>query len=343
MTKRLKFGMIMKNRPDFGDTDAYFLRYDAAFDADGNPTREPRLYETVAVPGDTWKDGSMAPVFTNSQKYVAGVGFLQKKFILDTDSDRAGKPVQWPYLRLPEVMLSYAEAINEYNGGPDDIAYKQINDVRARVGMPAVPSGLSQTEFREALIKERALEFGYEEVRWFDLVRWGRKDDFTKKLYGLQSSVATGSNTAPKSFNFSVTEIATRNWATSWDTKWYLAAFPQTEVSAQETKILPGNLEMARRMVPQGAVLLRNESDVLPLPHGERVAVFGSGQLAFQPGGGGASLFAASIPRFSSTGCRIQFFYRNISVISLQLFPFPQTGNSALSQKGKLQKITTRR
>lgn len=203
------------------------------FDASGNPTREPRLYETVAVPGDTWKDGSKAPVFTNSQKYVAGVGFLQKKFILDTDSDRAGKPVQWPYLRLPEVMLSYAEAINEYNGGPDDIAYKQINDVRARVGMPAVPSGLSQTEFREALIKERALEFGYEEVRWFDLVRWGRKDDFTKKLYGLQSTGTGGSNPAtnPESFTFSVTELQTRNWATSWDTKWYLAAFPQTEVN----------------------------------------------------------------------------------------------------------------
>lgn len=203
------------------------------FDASGNPTREPRLYETVAVPGDTWKDGSKAPVFTNSQKYVAGVGFLQKKFILDTDSDRAGKPVQWPYLRLPEVMLSYAEAINEYNGGPDDIAYKQINDVRARVGMPAVPSRLSQTEFRETLIKERALEFGYEEVRWFDLVRWGRKDDFTKKLYGLQSTGTGGSNPAtnPESFTFSVTELQTRNWATSWDTKWYLAAFPQTEVN----------------------------------------------------------------------------------------------------------------
>lgn len=71
-----------------------------------------------------------------------------------------------------------------------------------------------------------------------------------------------------------------------------LTAFPQTEVSAQETKILPGNPEMARRMVPQGAVLLRNESDVLPLPHGERVAVFGSGQLAFQPGGGGSGFLS---------------------------------------------------
>ena len=200
------------------------------FDADGNPTREPRLYETVAVPGDVWKDGSKAPVYSDHEAYCANVGFLQKKFVLDYDSDRSGKPVQWPYLRLPEVMLSYAEAINEYNGGPDATAYAQINDVRARVGLPALPANLSQTEFREALLKERALEFGYEEVRWFDLVRWGREEDFTKKLYVLYSSVATGTATAPLSFTFSKVELSTRSWATSWDTKWYLAAFPQTEV-----------------------------------------------------------------------------------------------------------------
>lgn len=200
------------------------------FDADGNPTREPRLYETVAVPGDVWKDGSKAPVYSDHEAYCANVGFLQKKFVLDYDSDRSGKPVQWPYLRLPEVMLSYAEAINEYNGGPDATAYAQINDVRARVGLPALPANLSQTEFREALLKERALEFGYEEVRWFDLVRWGREEDFTKKLYVLYSSVATGTATAPLSFTFSKVELSTRSWATSWNTKWYLAAFPQTEV-----------------------------------------------------------------------------------------------------------------
>ncbi len=200
------------------------------YDADGNPTREPRLYETVAVPGDVWKDGSMAPVYSDHQAYCAGVGFLQKKFVLDQNSDRSGKPVQWPYLRLPEVMLSYAEAINEYNGGPDATAYRQINDVRARVGLPELPANLSQTEFREALLRERALEFGYEEVRWFDLVRWGREKDFTKKLYGLHSSVASGTATAPTSFTFYKVEFSERSWAVSWDTKWYLAAFPQTEV-----------------------------------------------------------------------------------------------------------------
>ena len=200
------------------------------FDADGTPTREPRLYETCAVPGDTWRDGSVAPVYTNHPNYTVGTGFLQMKFVLNQDSDRAGKPIQWPYLRLPEVMLSYAEAINEYNGGPDATAYKMINDVRARVGLPEIPQGLSQEEFREALIKERALELGYEEVRWFDLVRWGRSQDFTKKLYGLQSTGVGGTLTNPESFTFTVTELASRNWAINWDTKWYLAAFPQTEV-----------------------------------------------------------------------------------------------------------------
>lgn len=200
------------------------------FEADGTPTREPRLYETCAVPGDTWRDGSVAPVYTNHPNYTVGTGFLQMKFVLNQDSDRAGKPIQWPYLRLPEVMLSYAEAINEYNGGPDATAYKMINDVRARVGLPEIPQGLSQEEFREALIKERALELGYEEVRWFDLVRWGRSQDFTKKLYGLQATGVGGTLTDPESFTFTVTELASRNWAINWDTKWYLAAFPQTEV-----------------------------------------------------------------------------------------------------------------
>lgn len=56
---------------------------------------------------------------------------------------------------------------------------------------------------------------------------------------------------------------------------------------------------------------------------------------------GGASLFAASIPRFSSTGCRIQPFYRNTSVTSLQLFPFPPTSDQAHSWKRKVAGITT--
>ena len=194
----------------------------------GTPTRDPRLYETVVVPGDRFKDGTFAPVYNNNPNYRRSTGFLQMKFVMREESDRTGIPVHWPYLRLSEVMLSYAEAINEYNGKPDDIAYACINDIRSRVGLSPVKPNLQQDDFREALLKERALELGFEEVRWFDLIRWGRVQDFKKKLYGLQV-VGNDANT-PTRFTFKKVELPVRHWAQNWDSKWYLSPVPQEEV-----------------------------------------------------------------------------------------------------------------
>lgn len=90
------------------------------------------------------------------------------------------RPIQWPFLRLAEIYLSYAEALNEYNGSPNAQAYDAVDKVRARVNLPGLKKGLGQKEFREALLRERACEFGYEEVRFFDLIRW--------KLYNVLRS-----------------------------------------------------------------------------------------------------------------------------------------------------------
>lgn len=153
--------------------------FQTAFFENGEPTRDPRLYENVAVPGDRYFNDTQAPVYTNHQDYRAeGSGFLMMKFILQAASDRQNRPVQWPYLRLPEVLLSYAEAINEVEGPENALSY--VNQVRNRVGLSDLPSDIGQSDLREAILRERALEFGFEEVRWFDLVRWGRKDDFRK-------------------------------------------------------------------------------------------------------------------------------------------------------------------
>lgn len=194
------------------------------------PTRDPRLYETVAVPGDRYFNDTPAPVYINHPSYRAeGTGFMMMKFVLQTASDREGRPVQWPYLRLTEVLLSYAEAINEYRKGPDATAYQYVNEVRARVGLPALKSGMNREAFREALLRERTLELGFEEVRWFDLVRWGRKADFQKQLHGLYSKGDDAIN--PKKFTFSTYEIPKRFWATNWDTKWFLSPIPQGEIN----------------------------------------------------------------------------------------------------------------
>lgn len=79
----------------------------------------------------------------------------------------------FPLLRLADVKLLYAEAINETNGGPNSIAYQQVNDIRNRAGLPNLPSGLSKAQFLDRIMKERSIEFVAEGNRHFDLVRWG--------------------------------------------------------------------------------------------------------------------------------------------------------------------------
>lgn len=193
------------------------------------PTRDPRLYENVACPGETYCDGTTAPVYMNHSNYKDGSGFLIMKYVLQENSDRAGRPVQWSYLRLAEIMLDYAEVINEAGSGPDATALKMVNDVRARVGLAPLPSGMTKDEFREAVLREKALELGFEEVRWFDLVRHDRQEDFTKTLYGLRSK---GNDlNRPTAFTFEKFVLAGRHWQENWDTKWYLAPVPQDEIN----------------------------------------------------------------------------------------------------------------
>ncbi len=193
------------------------------------PTRDPRLYENVACPGDTYCNGTTAPVYVNHANYKNGSGFLIMKYILQDGSDRSNRPVHWSFLRLAELMLGYAEVLNEVNKGPNAEAYQLVNDVRARVGLSALQINMTQKQFLEALLRERALELGFEEVRWFDLVRRDCQQDFTKHLYGLRSKGNDLNN--PTAFTFEKVELDSRYWAKNWDTKWYLTPIPQNEIN----------------------------------------------------------------------------------------------------------------
>jgi len=85
-------------------------------------------------------------------------------------------------LRYSDVLLMFAEAANEVNGGPSLEAYEAINRVRRRarfadgVERDVLPelANLDQNSFREAVWLERRLELVWEGHRWFDLVRQGR-------------------------------------------------------------------------------------------------------------------------------------------------------------------------
>lgn len=205
----------------------------SGYDPD-NPyeNRDPRLYESVLTNGDDYQNRTAELWIGGRERETSGepataTGYHARKFILDI-TDASGMVVHWPHLRLPEIYLSYAEALNEANSGPTSEAYEYINKVRNRVDLGDLPNGLSQEEFREAVLRERVLEFGYENVRWFDIVRWKMEDVFTKNLYGMNIT-----QNDDGSFNYDQFELPARDWKNNFSPKWYLSAFPVDEINKQ--------------------------------------------------------------------------------------------------------------
>jgi hypothetical protein len=78
-------------------------------------------------------------------------------------------------MRFAEVLLLYAEAENEANG-PTAAAYEAVNRVRERAGVDPYPEGLTKDEFFARIAAERRLELTFEFKRFFDIIRWTRRN-----------------------------------------------------------------------------------------------------------------------------------------------------------------------
>ncbi|MCE4566608.1 RagB/SusD family nutrient uptake outer membrane protein [Maribellus sp. CM-23] len=104
-----------------------------------------------------------------------GAAFKLKKFYDESSATTKKVGNDYIILRYADVLLMYAEALNEigYNASGD--AFKYLNEVHERAGLSALTSTdlHDQTTFRNAILKERQLEFPFEGHRWFDLVRTG--------------------------------------------------------------------------------------------------------------------------------------------------------------------------
>ena len=96
---------------------------------------------------------------TYTMKYVTSVATLN-------DSK-----ANWKVIRYADVLLMYAEALNE--NGKTAAALAPLNLVHTRAGLTAL-SGLSQADTRDNVALERRFELCFEGHRWFDLVRTGK-------------------------------------------------------------------------------------------------------------------------------------------------------------------------
>ncbi|WP_106831445.1 RagB/SusD family nutrient uptake outer membrane protein [Parabacteroides pacaensis] len=213
--------------------------------------RDPRLYESVLVNAAPYQ-GQLhgAEMYINgrqrkSESNPSGTtGFCLTKYIWDHDGATWwGKPTNYSYLRLPEIYLSYAEALNEV--GRTGEAYQWINRVRNRVGLPNLTltllnqlhkQGSEKEKLREEILDERVREFASEETRWFDLVRWKKDEAFTSPLYGITVELHSGKQDDPADVEWTYKysdpqELPARYWRTNWDRKWFFSAFPPDEIN----------------------------------------------------------------------------------------------------------------
>ena len=132
-------------------------------------SRDPRLSKTI-FSKEYFNHGTY---HTPSNNTPTGLGV--NKFLspnLQAPFGYSGQSQQdWVIMRYADVLLMRAEAENELSGATSQV-YADVNQVRARVGMPALPIGLSKEQMRARIRHERRVELAFEGERYFDLKRW---------------------------------------------------------------------------------------------------------------------------------------------------------------------------
>lgn len=131
--------------------------------------RDPRLAKTVFI--DRYVVNGMEYSSSNARPTGAGLSkFLSQNQVAPFGYSTLSQQ-DWVVMRYADVLLMLAEAENELNG-PTDLVYDSINQVRARAGMPELPSGLSRDDMRQRIRHERRVELAFEGQHYFDLKRW---------------------------------------------------------------------------------------------------------------------------------------------------------------------------
>ena len=117
-----------------------------------------------------------------------------EEFVKDENQlpDNNYSNVNWYVLRYADVLLLYAEALNEQFGKPTSEAYEAINQVRRRgfgldVTLPSaeadLPADMTYVNFQQAIKDERSYELCHEGHRRQDLIRWGEYYETVQATY----------------------------------------------------------------------------------------------------------------------------------------------------------------
>ena len=106
-----------------------------------------------------------------------------------------------PLMRYAEILLNYAEALNEVSGPAPEV-YQAVEAIRERAGLRPfqLTPGLTQEDMRQLIRNERRIELAYEGFRFFDVRRWliAEQTD-NQQMHGME--VDRGATVVYKPFN----------------------------------------------------------------------------------------------------------------------------------------------
>jgi hypothetical protein len=237
--------------------------------------RDPRFYQSVfynqspwparaGIIYQVWQKDPASALTADGTQYLTGwynTGFFNRKFLDAYANLKAWGTVlnvnhNYPIIRYAEILLNYAEAVNEAFGTPDVApagypmsAADAVNLIRTRAAfpnyttsippgmpvkakgksMPPIPAGLTKDRMRDKIRHERRIEFAYEEQRYWDVRRWkiGKQ---TEKIY---SQRIYKQNNGTFRYDAELLEIRL------WDDKYSL--FPMWETERLKNKNLTQN------------------------------------------------------------------------------------------------------
>ena len=145
--------------------------------------RDQRLNASILYHGVVWGNGTINVVKGQRDNPMGNAnatptGYYVRKLIPESilSNNHGGKAYRlWSFIRYSEILLNYAEAINEVQG-PCEEVYKALDLIRHRAGITGNIADRidlnTKEKMRNFIRKERSIELAFEEHRPWDVRRW---------------------------------------------------------------------------------------------------------------------------------------------------------------------------
>lgn len=218
--------------------------------ANPHMNRDPRFYASIFYPGCKYLNFMIkAPdptISTDSitiyQWLLNTSGYRVKKHFNGemTDINEEGRNTY--FMRYAEILLNYAEALNEISGPVKEV-YEAIDKLRDRAKMIklsiAMPN-LTKEQMRKEIRNERRIELAFEGLRWADIRRWKIGEEVMVDAIGLDNSLLKegqypgDGKGESKDWTYKEIVIDYRQFNPQRD---YLWPIPQNEMDANENMV----------------------------------------------------------------------------------------------------------